>query len=360
MSRERTLHPAAWWLWALGLGTAASRTTNPIVLGAIIAAAGFVVARRRGNEPWSGAFVTAVKLGAFFLVVRMLLQLVYGPDIPGFVVIHLPEVPLPGWAVGVRLGGDTTLPSLAIAARQGLQFATIIIVTGAANSLASPFRLMRSLPGVLYEAGVALTVAMSFGPQMVVVARRIRTARRLRGRPTKGLRGLRGLALPVLEGGLAQAIVLAAAMDSRGYGRRGPRSSTRTRIAGLMLVAGLSIAALGAYFMLDRARSHGEGAATLLLAAVLIVSAVMLGGATGHRTRYRPDPFGSVEWLVTLCGVGAALALFLDTTGLEPPVLPLQWPTLPTAALLMIGLAVLPAWLAPPQGTPAPRAAVAA
>ena len=29
----RTLHPGAWWLWALGLATAASRTTNPLLLG---------------------------------------------------------------------------------------------------------------------------------------------------------------------------------------------------------------------------------------------------------------------------------------------------------------------------------------
>ena len=28
----RALHPGAWWLWALGLATAASHTTNPLPL----------------------------------------------------------------------------------------------------------------------------------------------------------------------------------------------------------------------------------------------------------------------------------------------------------------------------------------
>ena len=28
----RDLHPVAWWVWALGLATAASFTTNPLVL----------------------------------------------------------------------------------------------------------------------------------------------------------------------------------------------------------------------------------------------------------------------------------------------------------------------------------------
>ena len=32
----RPLHPGAWWLWALGLATAASRTTNPLLLGLIL------------------------------------------------------------------------------------------------------------------------------------------------------------------------------------------------------------------------------------------------------------------------------------------------------------------------------------
>src|SRR6185436_19367571 len=40
----RALHPGAWWVWALGLATAASRTTNPFVLLLVVAVAGYVVA----------------------------------------------------------------------------------------------------------------------------------------------------------------------------------------------------------------------------------------------------------------------------------------------------------------------------
>ncbi len=32
MRFPRTLHPAAWWLWALGLAVTASQTTNPLLL----------------------------------------------------------------------------------------------------------------------------------------------------------------------------------------------------------------------------------------------------------------------------------------------------------------------------------------
>ena len=43
----RLLHPAAWWLWGLGLATAASRTTNPFLLLLVVAVAGWVVMERR-------------------------------------------------------------------------------------------------------------------------------------------------------------------------------------------------------------------------------------------------------------------------------------------------------------------------
>ena len=46
-ARERLLHPAAWWLWGLGLATAASRTTNPMVLLLIIGVCILVVSERR-------------------------------------------------------------------------------------------------------------------------------------------------------------------------------------------------------------------------------------------------------------------------------------------------------------------------
>ena len=42
----RNLHPGAWWLWAIGLAAAASRTQNPVPL-LILAVAGLVVSARR-------------------------------------------------------------------------------------------------------------------------------------------------------------------------------------------------------------------------------------------------------------------------------------------------------------------------
>ncbi len=95
-------------------------------------------------------------------------------------------MPLPAWAQGLRLGGRVTAEQIVFALYDGAKLAALLICVGAANALANPARLLKSLPGALYEAGVAVVVAMTFAPSMVADVARLRTARRLRGRPTSG------------------------------------------------------------------------------------------------------------------------------------------------------------------------------
>ncbi|MBO0517687.1 energy-coupling factor transporter transmembrane protein EcfT, partial [Streptomyces beijiangensis] len=67
--------------------------------------------------------------------------------------------------------------------------AALLICVGAATALANPARLLKSLPGALYEAGVAVVVAMTFAPNLVADVTRLRAARRLRGRLDTGVKG---------------------------------------------------------------------------------------------------------------------------------------------------------------------------
>jgi energy-coupling factor transport system permease protein len=52
----RDLHPVAWWLWAIGLATAASLTTNPLHLLLLVGVATVVVMARRSDQPWARSF----------------------------------------------------------------------------------------------------------------------------------------------------------------------------------------------------------------------------------------------------------------------------------------------------------------
>ncbi|WP_019067163.1 CbiQ family ECF transporter T component [Streptomyces hokutonensis] len=338
-------HPGAWWTWSLGLATAATRTTNPLLLTLLITVTAYVVATNRTPTPWSRSYTAFAKLALAVLLIRLLFATALGSPIPGtHTLLTLPEVPLPHWAQGIRLGGKVTAEGLTFAFYDGLKLATLLICVGAANALANPARLLKSLPGALYETGVAVVVALTFAPNLVADVQRLRAARRLRGRPDRGLRGLLQVGLPVLEGSLERSVALAAAMDARGYGRTAqvPASVRRTTTA--LTLGGLLGVCAGTYGLLT-AEGGGYGLPLLLAGVVAAAAGLRLGGRRTLRTRYRPDPWGARAWLVA--GSGAAVAALLtlasvrDPGALAPGVVPLVAPTLPLwpAAAVLLGLA---------------------
>ena len=145
----RALHPGAWWAWALGLVTAASRTTDPFLLLLIVAVAGFVVAARRTDAPWARSYAAFLRLGLVVILLRVGFQVVFGATGTGHVLVRVPVLPLPGWAAGVRVGGPLTVDDVLGAVYDGLRLATILACVGAANSLANPSRLLRCVPAAM-------------------------------------------------------------------------------------------------------------------------------------------------------------------------------------------------------------------
>ncbi|MEW2163836.1 CbiQ family ECF transporter T component [Streptomyces sp. NPDC007084] len=359
-ARPGALHPGAWWVWALGLGTAASRTTNPLLLALLIAVAGYVVATHRGDAPWARSYTAFVKLAGAVLLIRLAFAVVLGSPVPGtHVIVTLPELPLPHWAQGVRVGGRVTAEGVVFALYDGLKLATLLVCVGAANALANPARLLKSLPGALYEAGVAVVVALTFAPHLIADAQRLRAARRLRGRPDRGLRGLLHVGLPVLEGALERSVALAAAMDARGYGRTAQVPPAVRRTTGALTLGGLLGVCAGTYGLLT-AEGGGYGLPLLLAGVGAALGGLWLGGRRSLRTRYRPDTWGVRAWLVAGSGVAVAALMILaasdDPAALRPGVVPLVAPGLPLGPAAAVLLGLLPAFAAPtPRRSPAPE-----
>ncbi|MEV5876743.1 CbiQ family ECF transporter T component [Streptomyces sp. NPDC052101] len=357
--QHRTLrsavHPGAWWLWALSLGTAATRTTNPLLLALLISASAYVVATHRTDTPASHAYAAFAKLAVAVLLVRLLFATALGSPIPGtHTLLTLPEVPLPHWAQGIRLGGRVTAEALVFAAYDGLKLATLLICVGAANALAGPTRLLKSLPGALYETGVAVVVALTFAPHLIADVQRLRAARRLRGRPDRGLRGLLQVGLPVLEGALERSVALAAAMEARGYGRSAEVPARVRRTTAALTLGGLLGVCAGTYGLLT-AEGGTYGIPLLLAGVAAALAGLRLGGRRSLRTRYRPDPWDARAWLVTASGAAVAALLTLasadDPEALHPGVLPLVAPTLPLWPAAAVLLALLPAFVVPKNPT---------
>ncbi|MEU9924753.1 CbiQ family ECF transporter T component [Streptomyces griseoluteus] len=345
--RRRTrfeLHPGAWWLWSLGLGTAATRTTNPLLLALLVAVAGHVVAVHRSSAPWARSYTAFAKLAVAVLLIRLAFTAVLGSPVPGtHVLFTLPEIPLPAWAQGIRLGGPVSAEALLFSGYNGLKLAALLVCVGAANALAGPAKLLKSLPGALYEAGVAVVVALTFAPHLIADVQRLRAARRLRGRPDRGLRGLFQVGLPVLEGALERSVALAAAMDARGYGRTAEVPAPVRRTTTALTLGGLLGVCAGTYGLLT-AEGGVYGMPVLLAGALAALAGLRLGGRRSPRTRYRPAPWGVRAWLVAGSGGAVAALLALASVrapgALHPGVVPLAAPTLPLwpAAAVLLGL----------------------
>ncbi|MEU6180988.1 CbiQ family ECF transporter T component [Streptomyces coeruleorubidus] len=351
-----SLHPGAWWLWSLSLGTAATRTTNPLLLTLLITVSAYVVATRRPDTPWSRSYGAFVKLALAVLLIRLLFATILGSPIPGtHTLLTLPEIGLPAWAQGIRLGGEVTAEALTFALYDGLKLATLLICVGAANALANPSRLLKSLPGALYEMGVAVVVALTFAPSLIADVQRLRAARRLRGRPDKGVRGLLQVGLPVLEGALERSVSLAAAMDARGYGRTAQVPAAVRHTTAALTLGGLLGVCAGTYGLLT-AEGATYGIPVLLAGLAAALAGLRLGGRRSLRTRYRPDRWDARAWLVVASGVAVAALLTLaavrDPAALHPGVVPLVAPMLPLwpAAAILLGL--LPAFVAPDPKEP--------
>ncbi|MFJ4686746.1 energy-coupling factor transporter transmembrane component T [Streptomyces sp. NPDC091377] len=354
----RILHPLAWWIWALALATAASRTNNPLLLFLVLAVLGYVVTARRTEAPWARGFTYYLYLALTVVAIRVVFRAVFATGITprDHFLFSLPRIPTPDWYAGIQIGGPVSLEALLSSATEGLRLACMLCCIGAANTLANPKRALRVLPGALYELGVAVTVALSVAPQLVLSVQRVARARKLRAGRTQGLRALRGIVVPVLEDALERSLRLAAAMDSRGYGRAGTATRRSRRITGTLLVLGMCGLCAGAYGLLDATAPALLGLPAMGLGALLCVAGLRLGGRRVTRTTYRPDPWRLPEWAVAGSGLLAAVLLLTslgyDPARLNPTFYPLTWPDLPlvpTAAILLAGTA---GFLAPPPEAP--------
>ncbi|MET0999198.1 MAG: energy-coupling factor transporter transmembrane component T [Marmoricola sp.] len=346
---SRDLHPGAWWLWAMGLAAAASATTNPLLLLMIVGIAGVTVSLRRSDHPWSRSFRLYLLFGLVIVVIRVVFRVLLGGGYGTVVLLELPEVPLPDWVAGIRLLGPMTLESLLAGLYDGMRLATIVICVGAANSLANPKRLLKSMPPALYEIGTAIVVAVALLPQLADSLRRVRAARQLRGVPGSRFGGLRGIVVPVMEDALERSMSLAAGMDARGYGRAGELTGAQRRTTGVLMLTGLVGICIGTYALLDQTAPRWLVLPGLVGGVGLAAGGFWSAGRRVQRTRYRPDHWHAAEIGVSLSGLAVAagmLGFLRDDPVLHPPLD--AFPTVTATALLVVLLGMIAALVSPP------------
>jgi len=262
-------------------------------------------------------------------------------------VLDLPEIPLPDGVLGLQLLGPVTQEALLAGLYDGLRLGAIVICVGAANALANPKRLLRSVPAALHEVGTALVVAVTVLPQFADSARRVRLAQSLRAGDSRRVGRLRRYLVPVLEDAIEHSLRLAAGMDTRGYGRSAGASVRERRTTGALLLTGLCGICVGVYAGLDQTAPRLLATPMLVLGVAVAVVGLVGAGRRVPRTRYRPDPWRAPEVVVMAAGVASAVTMWWVAGHQLLTAYPdlTSWPSLTPAALLAatVGLTAAPA-----------------
>jgi energy-coupling factor transport system permease protein len=294
------LDPRVWLLWALTTLGAASLTRNPlytVILALVAAVVGTVSAPRDGGQrvvfsPLRFAAV-AIPLSALFNALTV--------HVGGTTIFRLPSwLPL--------LGGPVTLEAFVFGVQNGLVL-TVIFAGFAAFNQATPVRdLVGLAPRAFHEAGVVISIALTFVPQTMRSLNRIRQAQAVRGYRLRGLRDWPPIVVPLLISGLERSMGLAEAMVARGYGAVSDQAQPLRTSAGLVL--GLLTLLGGWLTFLFWPAWREAGIGLMIGGGTLIVGVVWLAGRSVRHTVYRPRPWTARDTLaVTGCGLTLAITL---------------------------------------------------
>jgi len=294
-----TANPLTAFLWALTALVAASSTRNPlyVILLLLVAmvvgvACAPIKGRRVPLSPLRFAAV-AVPLAALF----------------NGLTAHLGDtvlLRLPNWLP--LLGGPVTLEALVFGATNGLTLAVIFSGFAIFNQVTPVHDLVRLTPRAFHEAGVVLSIALTFIPQTTRSLSRIREAQAVRGHRVRGLRDWLPIIVPLLVSGLERSMGLAEAMVARGYGavsdRANPLRTQGPLALGLLALLGGWLAWL-LLPLWERAALGG-----MIAGAGLIIGVLWLAGRAVPRTAYRTRRWTARDTLVVL-GCGLTLAVVL-------------------------------------------------
>jgi len=345
-------HTWSWVAWLVAAAVPAFTLHNPLYLAVVLGVAWIVYTALGRATSVGSSWGSVVKIGLFFFALTIPFNALSN-HMGRIILFWLPM----SWPI---VGGPITLEAVIAGATNGLALLTILVVFAAFNAVVDHYQLLRATPAFLFQAGVIMSIAITFVPQMVLSAREIRQAQRIRGHRFRGIRDLLPLIIPLLANGLERAIQLAEAMEARGFGSAvDPIPRRWALLAQLGLLAAL-LGLMGGLVTIAVFPEQSIWGWTLAAAGTAGVLAILaLKGRQVRRTHYRRLVWTWRDMAVVVASA-AALAVVVvakltmpealtyspfPPKGLLPPFQPLVG-----AALLLL---TLPALLAPSSTQPA-------
>jgi energy-coupling factor transport system permease protein len=297
-------HTWSWVGWLVAAAIPAFIMRNPLYLVLILGSAWLVYATLGRSTPIGTSWGSFVKIGIFLFALTVPFNAL-SIHIGQIVLLRLPE----SWPI---VGGPLTLEAVIAGAVSGLALLTILVVFAAFNAVVDHYQLLRATPAFLFQAGVVISIAISFVPQMVLSAQEIRQAQRIRGHRFRGLRDLLPLVMPLLANSLERSIQLAETMEARGFSqavhplshRQETMSQVGLLVSLLELLLGLSLLAFAPGWQAWGWVLSGLGAAGML-------AIFGFQGRQVRRSRYRRPRWHARDTAITAASavVVAAVAV---------------------------------------------------
>jgi energy-coupling factor transport system permease protein len=342
-----SFHPVAWLAWLTAAVLPALTTRNPLylILVLLAATANYAALSRRSPlaRSW-GAFVRFSLLLWLLTIPFTALMAHYGT----IIIFRLPR----SWPL---IGGPVTGEAVLFGLISGLALVTLLLVFAVFNVAVDQARLLRMVPGFVYQVGVIAAIGVAFVPQMVAAWQAIREAQQVRGHRLRGVRDLLPLIIPLLVMALERAMQLAESMEARGFGGQVNAANGRQRAAVQLAILGglgmLGAGLTGIAFWSGRRILTG---ALVAAGVALMLWAFWDQGRRVRRSRYQNWFWGRADRVVlavSLLGVLCWVAVWLMQADWlffypYPPYSP--WPTFQPVLGAVILLLALPALLLRP------------
>lgn len=301
MKAQLRHHPVAQVVLLLGLTTVALTLSSWIALGFMCVVIAVVAYATALHEASWNRFKVLLAFAAFLVMTRVLLQNIFGYPMGSSVLFELPTLEMPSWFAGLRVGGAVTVESLDFSATEGLKIATSVLLIGAFLISVSPAQILRNAPAVVHHVGLVLVIALSFVPQLLIDAMRLRQASRWRGLKQNALSTIAINLNRMISSALERSVTLAAALTLRGY-----QPVQGTLVQKRLLAVSSQVLAVSVGLL-------------ILVGSHLLINAMMLGalaiftycinqlGMLSQRTRFSNSTYHVQDFFIM--GLGFVLAI---------------------------------------------------
>ena len=201
------LAPRAWLIWSLAAVTVALSTDNPVYRGLVgLVALNVLIAWLPSGRRVRPLALTVVVAAGIAVLINLLAGH-SGAD----VMIRLPG----GWPL---VGGALTLESLAFGGSVGLGLVAALLSFAPLSLVLEPHDVVDAVPAPLERTGIAVATSLNLVSGFGRTFTEIRDAQRMRGWRPRGLRSWNEVLVPVFLTAIEDSVLLAEAMEARGFG----------------------------------------------------------------------------------------------------------------------------------------------